>query len=551
MGQQRLGLHPRLRQVHRLTVQPRPTIRRPPPARIRSRAQTRQGESGRHRIPKLLTARRPHGAALVTAAVAAAGRTAAGRRARPPRCPPAGPPSSTRAAASASTRAAAATANGTAVQQYACNSIHGPAVELHGHQRRLRPDRQPQRRQPGRGTSPTSPRPTTRPSSCGRTAAATTSSGSPSTRAAAPTTSSTATAASASTCPSASTADSVQLVQYTCNGTAAQSFQVGPVDPRRRPGPRTSARTSSSSTRRCRPSTIQSQARTPIFQQQETNQFGTAALRRAVQAGHLQRRRQRRLLHPGRSGLGPAPDDVDDQRRGARRGRLVPGQRHPELLARRREPVASPRPAAPTAGRSSQAAPYRRMHVARQPRPGRRRLVQRRLHGRHARSTARSSSGSPAAVAVPQRRASAAGPAPTGTWSSSAPRALPANSFPSPPYTTVDQTPGQCARSRSCTSTRPAPTRCSCPRCAPTPPAPPGPTARRPGTLASRSTSSTSSSPARPPRRSTPRSPQGKNLLVTPGVYHLDQTLQRDPRRHRRPRPRPRHASSRTTASPR
>lgn len=28
--------------------------------------------------------------------------------------------------------------------------------------------------------------------------------------------------------PSASTADSVQLVQYTCNGTAAQRFQVTP-----------------------------------------------------------------------------------------------------------------------------------------------------------------------------------------------------------------------------------------------------------------------------------------------------------------------------------
>ena len=33
----------------------------------------------------------------------------------------------------------------------------------------------------------------------------------------------------------------------------------------------------------------------------------------------------------------------------------------------------------------------------------------------------------------------------------------------------------------------------------------------------------------------------GKNLLVTPGVYHLNQTLERDPGRHRRPRPRPGH----------
>ena len=80
-------------------------------------------------------------------------------------------------------------------------------------------------------------------------------------------------------------------------------------------------------------------------------------------------------------------------------------------------------------------------------------------------------------------------------------------------------------RSRSCTSTAPAPTRCSCPRCAPTPPAPPGPSGTAAGHVAAASASSTSSSPARPPPRSTRRSPQGKNLLVTPGVYHLNQTL--------------------------
>ena len=137
-------------------------------------------------------------------------------------------------------------------------------------------------------------------------------------------------------------------------------------------------------------------------------------------------------------------------------------QRDPELLARRREPVGRPRPAALDRWAVSQAAPYRRMHVrgnlalddggwssggfisdSQDRRPGPVRLA--------------SSSGSPAT------RRWAAGPARTGTWSSSATSGAPANSFPNPPYTTVAQHPGRRGRSRSCTSTAPAPTRCSCP----------------------------------------------------------------------------------------
>jgi hypothetical protein len=56
--------------------------------------------------------------------------------------------------------------------------------------------------------------------------------------------------------PGASTADGLQLQQYTCNGTAAQSFRINPVTgtprPTRRPVSPTSARTCRSSTRRCR-----------------------------------------------------------------------------------------------------------------------------------------------------------------------------------------------------------------------------------------------------------------------------------------------------------
>ncbi|MET8176194.1 RICIN domain-containing protein [Streptomyces clavifer] len=72
--------------------------------------------------------------------------------------------------------------------------------------------------------------------------------------------------------PSASTADSVQLVQYTCNGSAAQRFQVAPVN---NPpgdvdlGPNVVVLDPSMPS-----SAIQSRLNS-IFQQQETNQFGS------------------------------------------------------------------------------------------------------------------------------------------------------------------------------------------------------------------------------------------------------------------------------------
>ncbi|MEU1404845.1 RICIN domain-containing protein [Streptomyces sp. NPDC005728] len=72
--------------------------------------------------------------------------------------------------------------------------------------------------------------------------------------------------------PGASLADSVQFVQYTCNGSAAQRFQVVPVtqstsDPDL--GPDVVVFDPSMS-----PSTIRSRLNS-IFQQQETNQFGS------------------------------------------------------------------------------------------------------------------------------------------------------------------------------------------------------------------------------------------------------------------------------------
>ncbi|MEU6086491.1 RICIN domain-containing protein [Streptomyces sp. NPDC047085] len=72
--------------------------------------------------------------------------------------------------------------------------------------------------------------------------------------------------------PAASTADSVQFVQYTCNGTAAQRFQVTPVsqnsdDPDL--GPNVVLFDPSMSS-----ATIQSRLDS-LFKQQETNQFGS------------------------------------------------------------------------------------------------------------------------------------------------------------------------------------------------------------------------------------------------------------------------------------
>lgn len=71
--------------------------------------------------------------------------------------------------------------------------------------------------------------------------------------------------------PSASTADSVQFVQYTCNGTQAQRFQVVPVTQSSNPdlGSNVVVFDPSMSA-----STIQSKLDS-IFQQQQTNQFGS------------------------------------------------------------------------------------------------------------------------------------------------------------------------------------------------------------------------------------------------------------------------------------
>ncbi|WP_377273961.1 RICIN domain-containing protein [Peterkaempfera sp. SMS 1(5)a] len=161
--------------------------------------------------------------------------------------------------------------------------------------------------------------------------------------------------------PSASTADSVQLQQYTCNGTTAQSFTLGaagnPQPPAGTPdfGPNVTVFDPSMSA-----ATIQSRLNT-VFSQQESNQFG--AQRYAL------------LFKPGSysvdanvgfytqvAGLGLSPDDV-----------TINGAVHAEAdwfqgnatqnFWRSAENLS----VNPTGGTDrwavSQAAPYRRMHV--------------------------------------------------------------------------------------------------------------------------------------------------------------------------------------------
>nr|WP_245687094.1 RICIN domain-containing protein [Peterkaempfera griseoplana] len=161
--------------------------------------------------------------------------------------------------------------------------------------------------------------------------------------------------------PSASTADSVQLQQYTCNGTAAQSFTLGaaatPPPPAGTPdfGPNVTVFDPSMPA-----ATIQSRLNT-VFGQQESNQFG--AQRYAL------------LFKPGSysvdanvgfytqvAGLGLSPDDV-----------TINGAVHAEAdwfqgnatqnFWRDAENLS----VNPTGGTDrwavSQAAPYRRMHV--------------------------------------------------------------------------------------------------------------------------------------------------------------------------------------------
>jgi hypothetical protein len=318
--------------------------------------------------------------------------------------------------------------------------------------------------------------------------------------------------------PSASAADSVRLQQYTCNGTAAQSFFVHPVDVTPPPGtpdlgPNVTV---------FDPSTPAATIRSSLdaaFSQQETNQFGTA--------------RKAFLFKPGTydanadvgfytqvAGLGLSPDDVN-----------IRGSVHAEAdwfqgnatqnFWRSAENLS----VTPTGGADrwavSQAAPYRRMH----------------LRGDLALDDGGWSSGGYMAdtkidgqVDSGSQQQWLSRDTEWGSWTGSnwnmvfvGARNAPANSFPSPPYTTVAQAP--VTREKPFLYVDAA-------------------GAWKVFVPAVRTnTSGTTWSAGTPAGTSLPFSDffvvkpgataaqmndalaQGKNLLVTPGVYHLDQTL--------------------------
>ncbi|MGW1162471.1 RICIN domain-containing protein [Streptomyces sp. NPDC002513] len=316
--------------------------------------------------------------------------------------------------------------------------------------------------------------------------------------------------------PGASTADSVQLAQYTCNGTAAQRFQVTSVSTTPADvdlGPNVVVFDPSMPS-----STIQSRLDS-IFQQQQTNQFGSQ--RYAV------------MFKPGTYsndvnvgfytqvlGLGLSPDAV-----------TVNGAVHAEAdwfqgnatqnFWRGAENLS----VNPTGGTDrwavSQAAPYRRMH----------------LRGNLALDDGGWSSGGYLAdskidgqVRSGTQQQWLTRNSQLGSWTGSnwnmvfvGSQGVPATSFPNPPYTTVDRSPvtrekpflyvdGAGAYQVFVPSVRTDSTATSW--ASGTPAGASLPLDQfyvvKPGATAAQMNAALAA---------------GKNLLVTPGVYHLDQTL--------------------------
>ena len=250
------------------------------------------------------------------------------------------------------------------------------------------------------------------------------------------------------------------------------------------------------------------------------------------------------------AGLGLLARRGDHQRRGARRGRLVPAATRRRTSGADAEnlsvdPDRRHRPLGGVAGGA--VPPHAR---ARQPRARRRRLVQRRLHlrleGRRAGQLRLA-----AAVDLAQHAVGQLDRLQLEHGLRRRRRTRPANTLPQPAVHHRRRRPRWCGRSRSCTSTR----------------------RRLPGVRAgaadqhARGTTWASGTAgravaadqpvlhrqgrARPPRRINAALAAGKNLLFTPGVYHLNDTHPDHPA----PTPScsasawPR--SSRTTASPR
>ncbi|WP_408058369.1 RICIN domain-containing protein [Streptomyces tauricus] len=318
--------------------------------------------------------------------------------------------------------------------------------------------------------------------------------------------------------PSASTADGVQLQQWTCNGSAAQSFRVDPVAAQQPPGtpdlgPNVTVFDPSTPA-----ATIQNSLNA-AFAQQETNQFGTA--------------RKAFLFKPGTydananvgfytqvAGLGLSPDDVN-----------IRGSVHAEAdwfqgnatqnFWRSAENLS----VTPTSGTDrwavSQAAPYRRMH----------------LRGNLQLDDGGWSSGGYMAdtkidgqVRSGSQQQWLSRNTEWSSWTGSnwnmvfvGAQNAPANTFPSPPYTTVDRAP----------VTREKPFLCVDAAGAYKVFVPAVRTDSRGTTWAAGTPAGASLplsdffvvKPGATAAQMNDALAQGKNLLVTPGVYHLNQTL--------------------------
>ncbi|MFJ8596232.1 RICIN domain-containing protein [Streptomyces sp. NPDC093598] len=318
--------------------------------------------------------------------------------------------------------------------------------------------------------------------------------------------------------PAASSADSVQLQQYTCNGSAAQSFHVHPVDTQQPPGTPDLGPNVTVFDPSTPKATIQS-ALNAAFAQQETNQFGSA--------------RKAFLFKPGTyeadadvgyytqvAGLGLSPDDV-----------TIRGAVHAEAdwfqgnatqnFWRSAENLSVTPPSGTDRWAVSQAAPYRRMH----------------LRGDLQLDDGGWSSGGYMADTVVDGQVRSGSQqqwltrnSRLGSWTGSnwnmvfvGSQGVPATGFPSPPYTTVAQSP--VVREKPFLYVDPA-------------------GAWKVFVPAVRTNSSGISwASGTPAGTSLPLSDffvvkpgataaqmnealaAGKNLLVTPGVHHLDQTL--------------------------
>ena len=250
--------------------------------------------------------------------------------------------------------------------------------------------------------------------------------------------------------PSASTADSVQLVQYTCNGTGAQSFSLGTPTTPPTTGPTATTPPANPSNPDLGPNvkifdpsmsaaSIQSTLNT-VFNQQETNQFGNA--------------RYALLFKPGTynvdanvgfftqvAGLGLSPDAV-----------TINGQVHAEAdwwpdgsqnatqnFWRSAENLSITPPTGSNRWAVSQAAPFRRIHV-------RGNLIL--DDGGWSSGGFLADSKIDGQVQSGSQQQWISRNDQIGSWSGSnwnmvfaGVSGAPANSFPSPPYTTVNQTP--------------------------------------------------------------------------------------------------------------